>query len=1219
MAASIVSSKQKWKEFFTRYYKPAIQQLAVSDAKTKSLVVEFQDIVKFDVRLSEELLSNPGKVLKDAEDSLHLVDLPVKRKVTAFVRVARIPRKTQVRDLRSDHINTLISIDGTVRKITDVRPRIINAAFECARCGNVVYIPQEGTGKFLEPSYCNCNEEKKGVFRLLFKESSFEDYQRVKIQESPEDLKGGEQPQTLDINVNNDLAGVVTPGERIVVNGILRSVQKINKDGKTVYFDIFMDCNSLEQAEQEFDELEITPEEEETILKLSKSPDIFQKFTNSIAPSIYGYDEVKEAVALQLFSGIVKNLPDGTRIRGDIHVLLVGDPGIAKSQILRYVVNLAPRGVYASGKSASSAGLTAAAVKDDFDGSWTLEAGALVLADKGVAAIDEIDKMKAEDRSSLHEAMEQQSYHPLTEILLADGRKVRIGEYVDRLINDNKNSVIGGVNCEILPLNGEVSIYSLSDNETIKLPVDRVSRHSSPDHFIKLKYSNGREIIVTPDHPVFVMKNGVYCVPAKNVKPGDFVPAPRALPPGENEPELIFVDKLHEYEKDLSLPAVMSPKLSRILGYLATEGHFYRGSSHEVGFTNKDTSLLNEMKALMREVFHISPSENERHIGVIIQRYISTRLCRWFEANFQGLTKTSRHKRIPYQLFRSTKESIREFLCSAFLGDGCVHSSSVGYSTASRGLAKDYQDLLLMVGISSHIYMDRMARAYKVCILGDSNGRFVELFDGESSDKLDRMRQVASRGCRALRHHDVFPTDTAHQIIKLRKAVGLTNDGYFNQHIDKGYGLTVDVVGSYTKEIRERYDDVKPLIGQDTTLPSMRNTLGWSQNYMANIAGLTRGNVDYLENGGYPADKRERLNREASPRINKYLESVDRSLSRLEHSLRSNVRYLRVTDVFIVPNAGEFKSEYVYDITVEPTHSFISQGVLLHNSISVAKAGILATLKCRCALLGAANPKLGRFDPFDNISEQINMPPSLMSRFDLIFILQDRPDEKRDANIAGHILKSHYAGELNAHRTHFASSHVTEESLAEAIKPIKPEIDSTLLRKYIAYAKRKIFPIMTDEARQSITKFYLELRKPGESEGSPIAVTARQLEGLVRLSEASARMRLSDKVTPDDVERTINIVMTSLKQVGMDNETGKLDIDILTVGVGRSQRERIKDLKNIIMDLAHEYSSGGVPLDRIVEKAGEHGLSKEKVEKEIKKLKEIGEIFEPKVGYYSHT
>lgn len=696
MAASVVSSKQKWKEFFTRYYKNNIQQLAVSDAKTKSLTVEFPDLVKFDVRLSEELIVNPGKVLKDAEDALPLVDLPVKKKISAHVRIIKIPKKTQVRDLRSDHINTLVSIEGTVRKITDVRPRIIVAAFECARCGNIQYLPQEGVGRFLEPSYCSCNEEKKGVFRLLFKESTFEDYQRVKIQESPEDLRGGEQPQTLDINANNDLAGVVTPGERLVVNGILRSVQKVNRDGKTIYFDIYLDCMSIEFEEQEFDELEITPEDEEAIMKLSKDPRILNKMIGSIAPSIYGYEEVKQAVALQLFSGVVKNLPDGTRIRGDIHILLVGDPGIAKSQILRYVVNLAPRGVYASGKSASSAGLTAAAVKDDFDGSWTLEAGALVLADKGVAAIDEMDKMKTEDRSSLHEAMESQT-------------------------------------------------------------------------------------------------------------------------------------------------------------------------------------------------------------------------------------------------------------------------------------------------------------------------------------------------------------------------------------------------------------------------------------------------------------------------------------------------------------------------------------------ISVAKAGILATLKCRCSLLGAANPKLGRFDPFDNISEQINMPPSLMSRFDLIFILQDKPEEKRDKNIAGHILKSHFAGELNEHQKHVLSSQVTDESIKDAMKSIRPEIEAALLRKYIAYAKRKVFPIMTEEAKERIIKFYLELRKQGEGDNAPIAVTARQLEGLVRLSEASAKMRLSDKVTPEDVEKTIDITMSSLKQVGMDSETGKLDIDILTVGVGRSQRERIKDLKNIIMDLSAEYGTGGVPADKILEKAQEHGLTKEKVEKEIKKLKEIGEIFEPKVGFYSHT
>ncbi len=406
MAASVISNTSKWKEFLTRYYKNQIQQLAVSDAKNKALVIEYPHINRFDVRLAEELMASPDVVLAHAEEALTMVDLPVKKEISARVRVAKVPKKTQVRDLRSIDVNRFTSIEGTIRKITDVRPRIIEAAFECARCKNITIIPQEGGGKFIEPTYCSCNEEKKGVFRLLYKESRFEDYQRIKIQESPDELKGGEQPQTLDINVSDDLAGQVTPGEHITVNGILRSAQKINKDGKTAYFDIYMDGNSIELEEQEYDEVDISPEDEEEIIRLSKDPRVYDKIVFSIAPSIYGYEEVKEAIAHQLFSGVVKSLPDGTRIRGDIHVLLVGDPGIAKSQILRYVVKLAPRGVYASGKSASSAGLTAAAVKDEFDGQWTLEAGALVLADKGVACIDEMDKMKNEDRSSLHEGME---------------------------------------------------------------------------------------------------------------------------------------------------------------------------------------------------------------------------------------------------------------------------------------------------------------------------------------------------------------------------------------------------------------------------------------------------------------------------------------------------------------------------------------------------------------------------------------------------------------------------------------------------------------------------------------------------------------------------------------------------------------------------------------------------------------------------------------------
>jgi len=198
---------------------------------------------------------------------------------------------------------------------------------------------------------------RKGPFKIKLTESEFVDAQKLRVQESPEDLRGGEQPQTLDVNIEDDIAGIVAPGDRVIVAGVLRSYQRITREGKSTFFDIILDSVSIETKDKEFTEIDITPEEEEEIVKLSKDPGIYKKIIASIAPSIYGYEEVKEALALQLMSGVPKNLPDGARIRGDVHVLLVGDPGIAKSQLLRYITKLAPRGIYTSGRSSSAAGL----------------------------------------------------------------------------------------------------------------------------------------------------------------------------------------------------------------------------------------------------------------------------------------------------------------------------------------------------------------------------------------------------------------------------------------------------------------------------------------------------------------------------------------------------------------------------------------------------------------------------------------------------------------------------------------------------------------------------------------------------------------------------------------------------------------------------------------------------------------------------------------------
>jgi len=455
-----------------------------------------------------------------------------------------------------------------------------------------------------------------------------------------------------------------------------------------------MEAISVESQELAFEEVEITPEDEKEILKISKDPELYKKMKESIAPTIYGMDVEKEALVLQLFGGLAKEMPDGTRIRGDIHALLVGDPGTAKSQILTYMSKLAPRSVYASGKASSAAGLTAAAVRDEFgEGQWTLEAGALVLADMGIACIDEIDKMDETDRSALHQAMEQQE-------------------------------------------------------------------------------------------------------------------------------------------------------------------------------------------------------------------------------------------------------------------------------------------------------------------------------------------------------------------------------------------------------------------------------------------------------------------------------------------------------------------------------------------ISVAKAGINATLKSRCALLAAANPKLGRFDEFLPLHEQINMPPALLSRFDLIFSILDKPNRTNDTDLATHILRTHKAGEVSENIARSKKSKYKTKDKEELMKIVQPTFTPEFLRKYVAYAKRNIYPVMTDEALEILKNYYVDFRNSSEE---TVTFTPRQLEAFVRLSEASARIRLSEEVTAEDAERAIRIVDQYLRRVGLDRETGRVDIDIIATGISHSQHDRMRILMDIIQRLCNESKDGSAARGDIIQEAEIEGMESGKVEEALDRLKRNGQIYEPVHGKYKIT
>lgn len=685
MISSLESLIERWERFFQEYCKDKIESAALLYPEKKSLLLDYWDIDRYDSELGEYLLDKPYRSIYAAEEALKKIDVAGEAPTLHF-RIKNLPdaRKIEIRDLRAIHLGKFIAIDGLVKKVTEVRPKLEDAAFQCLKCGAVIKVTQE-ENMLIEPLECYTEQGgcgRKSSFKLLTEESKFIDSQKIEIQESPEGLRGGAQPMRLVIYLEDDLVGDIVPGDRITVNGILRA--QIRKSGRIrlTEFNKVMDANSIEIKEQAFEEIYISEEDEKKIKEASKDAMLLEKIRKSIAPTIYGLETEKDALALQLFGGVPKLMPDGTKIRGDIHVLLVGDPGTAKSQLLRYISQLAPRSIYTSGKSSSAAGLTASAVRsDEFgEGRWTLEAGALVLADLGIACVDELDKMSPKDRDALHQAMEQQE-------------------------------------------------------------------------------------------------------------------------------------------------------------------------------------------------------------------------------------------------------------------------------------------------------------------------------------------------------------------------------------------------------------------------------------------------------------------------------------------------------------------------------------------ISVAKAGINATLKSRCALLGAANPKFGRFDEYAPIADQINIPPALLSRFDLIFPLTDKPDKERDEALASHILEVHKYGEILSHEKEIE------------IEKVKPIFEPDFLRKYIAYAKRNIFPVMTEEAMEKIRDYYVEMRAKSKE---TVPFTPRQLEAFIRIAEASARMRLSNVVTEEDAERAIKIVEYYLTKVGMEKEIEAFNIDIITTGISKSQKDKMRIITDIIREICREIDAPA-PIEEIIIRAKDEGIDEDVVEKLINKMKREGIIFEPKHGKFRIT
>ncbi len=645
----------------------------------RSLSISYNDLLHHDPRLAREIVLNPEECLSEGEKVLHdilmQIDPDYYDKYQLFhIRIDNYTDKVLLRTLKTEHLGLLTSFEGIVIGVTETKPLLIEGHFKCASCGHhqVETFPE---GIYNPPYQCGDEHcQRKGSLKLLIEDSQFIDWQKITIQERPEELPPGQLPQSITIHILDDLVDLARPGDRVGIVGILKArVTRLLKRGQLATYSKFFQGVNISKETAEYIDIEITEEDLKQIEELSKSPYIIKKIRDSLAPSIYGHDLVKEAIATLLFGGSEKKTPDGLKIRGESNILLIGDPGVGKSQLLKFVSKLAPRALYTTGKGSTAAGLTAAVMRDQDTGEITLEAGALVLADQGIAMVDEFDKMRPDDRTAIHEAMEQ-------------------------------------------------------------------------------------------------------------------------------------------------------------------------------------------------------------------------------------------------------------------------------------------------------------------------------------------------------------------------------------------------------------------------------------------------------------------------------------------------------------------------------------------HTISIAKAGIVATLNARTSILAAANPRRGRWNPYKATAENLNLPPTILSRFDLIFVLEDKPDLKEDHDKATHILRIHKLQTL----------------------PVDPPIEQTLLRKYIAHARRTMQPKLSDEAEARLLEYYTDLRsssgKIEEGRPDPIAITPRQLESLVRLSEARAKMRLSEEVTYEDASGAVNLMNATLEKLAKDAETGKLDIDKYASGISDQSRRRLDRIDALIDNMLKESENEPIAINSIIEQAVEDGLDRNQVEQALAKMIRIGKLFEPQQG-----
>ncbi|KAM1257442.1 hypothetical protein TB2_030986 [Malus domestica] len=360
--------------------------------------------------------SDDGPENMDGPDPHQKMPPEIKRYFEVYIRASSSGKVKPyaIREVKASHIGQLVRISGIVTRCSDVKPLMQVAVYTCEECGFEIY--QEVTARVFMPLFecpsrrCITNRTK-GNLILQLRASKFLKFQEAKIQELSEDVPKGHIPRTMTVHFRGELTRKVAPGDVVKLSGIFLPIPytgfRAMRAGLVA--DTYLEAMSITHTKKKYEDYELIGDEEEQVARLAEDGNIYEKLARSLAPEIYGHEDIKKALLLLLVGAPHRKLKDGMKIRGDLHICLMGDPGVAKSQLLKHIINVAPRGVYTTGKGSSGVGLTAAVQKDPVTNEMVLEGGALVLADMGICAIDEFDKMDELDRTAIHEVMEQQT------------------------------------------------------------------------------------------------------------------------------------------------------------------------------------------------------------------------------------------------------------------------------------------------------------------------------------------------------------------------------------------------------------------------------------------------------------------------------------------------------------------------------------------------------------------------------------------------------------------------------------------------------------------------------------------------------------------------------------------------------------------------------------------------------------------------------------------